>query len=180
MAEVGSKLLQQNVKALVASVGDRDVRRLLDRYLEATGEQLDRTCHEISYKCYEASSAVRNRRANGFGRNENEAQLNSLKNLLELLTEDERALAVIKDCIRKSTVAADADNESVSTEEDKENVVKIQLDMSKYERRSTGNGKPQPLSMNANYMNMSINEDLSRSKSRLKNGIDNISSTPPS
>jgi len=110
MAEVGSKLLQQNVKALLASVGDRDVRRLIDHYLEAAGEQLEKSCHEISYKCYEASSSVRNRRANGFGRNENEAQLNSLKNLLELLMEDERALAVIKDCIRKSTIIASADN----------------------------------------------------------------------
>jgi|JI6StandDraft_1071083.scaffolds.fasta_scaffold01882_12 hypothetical protein len=52
MTEMGSKLLQQNIKTLLASVGDRDVRRIVDRYLEATGEQLDRSCHEISYKCY--------------------------------------------------------------------------------------------------------------------------------
>lgn len=88
MAELSTKLLQQNVKTLLSSVGDRDIRRVVERYLEATGDQLDKSCHEISYKCYEASACIRNRRANGFGRNEQEAQLNSLKNLLELLMED--------------------------------------------------------------------------------------------
>jgi hypothetical protein len=49
--------------------------------------------------------------------------------------------------------------------------------MSKYERKTGGGGKSgQPLSNNSTYMNMSINEDLSRSKSRLKNGIENLSS----
>jgi hypothetical protein len=63
--------MQQQVKTLLASLADKDIRRIVDRYLEATGEKLEKSCHEISYKCYEASSAVRNRRANGFGRNEN-------------------------------------------------------------------------------------------------------------
>lgn len=146
------------MKGLLASVGDRDVRRLVERYLEVTGDRLEQSCLEISYKCYEASSAVRSRRANGFGRNENEAQLNSLKNLLELLAEDDRFLAVAKEVVRRSTASNHAANESVSTEEDKENVVKIQLDMSKYERRSTGGSHKAPvLSNNGNYTNMSIN-----------------------
>lgn len=48
--------------------------------------------------------------------------------------------------------------------------------MSKYERRSVGGKLSQPLSSNSTFMNMSINDEINKSKSRLKNGVENLSS----
>lgn len=70
MSELGAKLMQQQIKTILASLADKDIRKIIDRYLDLTGERIEKTCHEISYKCYEASSTIRNKRANGFGRNE--------------------------------------------------------------------------------------------------------------
>lgn len=57
----------------------------------------------ISYKCYEATYSCGSKKANGYGRNENEANLNCIRNLMEFLLEDEKVQNIFKECIKKST-----------------------------------------------------------------------------
>lgn len=79
---------------------------------------------------------MRNRRACGFGRTESEATANGLRNLVELMLEEEGAAEVIREGLRRMDRKLVVEgNEAV---EEKENcaggggVVKIQLDMTRY------------------------------------------------
>lgn len=118
---------------------------------------------------------MRNRRACGFGRTESEATANGLRNLVELMLEEEGAAEVIREGLRRMDRKLVVEgNEAV---EEKENcagggVVKIQLDMTRYERKSLG--ARQPLGNNMSVLNMSINEEGNRSKGRL--ALDNLTS----
>lgn len=37
MSELGVKLMQQQIKTILASLADKDIRRIIDRYLDMTG-----------------------------------------------------------------------------------------------------------------------------------------------
>ena len=43
----------------------------------------------------------------GYGRSENEANINCIRNLLEILLEDENTALVFKDCLKKGKIIDD-------------------------------------------------------------------------
>lgn len=54
----------------------------------------------ISYKCYESTYICNGIKADGYGRNEKEASINCIRNLLEMLLEDDRIVQIFKDCLK--------------------------------------------------------------------------------
>ena len=96
-----SKLLQKQLRTLLPSLAEKELRRVFEAFKEAVGDAGQYCCKEISYKCYEGTLGIRGKRASGYGRNEQEAYCHAVKNLLEVLAEEEELLQVLRHCVKR-------------------------------------------------------------------------------
>ena len=96
-----SKLIQKQVKTIISSMLEKDLKRTFDCFRDAVRDLIDYSSKEISYKCFEASLLIRNKKASGYGRNDQEAYANAIRNLFEVLIEEEDMMVIIKQSIKK-------------------------------------------------------------------------------
>lgn len=97
-----NKLVQKQLRTLIPSMSEKDLRRVFEAFRETIGDSIQYMCKEISYKCYEGTLSIRGKKASGYGRNDQEAYTHAIKNLLEMLVEEDDLLFVLRHCIKKS------------------------------------------------------------------------------
>ena len=95
--------LQKQLKTLISSMPEKDLKSLFNTLRQTLGIYIECTCKEISYKCFEASFSGKNKAASGYGRNDQEAICNGIRNFLEVLIDDEDMCMIIKLSLKKGT-----------------------------------------------------------------------------
>jgi len=61
----------------------------------------NKSIRQISFNCYESVCEFRTKVVNGYGKNSNEAFVNGIRNLVDLLLEDEKYQLIMRDCLKK-------------------------------------------------------------------------------
>ena len=77
-----------SAKTAIQALEDSELIHIFLDFVSTFKLQYEKQKKEISYKCFEATWSLLMAKATGYGRTENEAYKNALKNLLELLMED--------------------------------------------------------------------------------------------
>ncbi len=74
-----------SAKAVIQGLQDSQLIQIFLDFVATFRLHYEKHKKEISYKCFEATWVLPIAKATGYGRTENEAYKNALKNLLELL-----------------------------------------------------------------------------------------------
>lgn len=94
------KLVQKQMKTLIPSMSESDLKRITKHLENVLREEFLYTSKELSYKCYEGIYTFKNKKATGYGRTDQDAHLNAIKNLMEILVEEDDIVFILKHQIR--------------------------------------------------------------------------------
>ena len=81
--------MSQEQKEHILSLSEDEMLLIVEEYVNAIGDTLNKTVKEISTKCYEVTLSLTNKKTIGFGRNQRDASVNALKKLLDYLASNE-------------------------------------------------------------------------------------------
>eukprot|EP01017_Pseudomicrothorax_dubius_P031091 TRINITY_DN3934_c0_g1_i3.p1 TRINITY_DN3934_c0_g1~~TRINITY_DN3934_c0_g1_i3.p1 ORF type:complete len:505 (-),score=80.56 TRINITY_DN3934_c0_g1_i3:406-1920(-) len=107
---MANKLLQQQIRNILRSLQTEELNRLLTNYMSVSKTYIEKSVRMISYKCYEATVSVNDKKINGYGRTEAEATTNAINNIFELLLEEEKNISLIKTALTSSKSGAEPSN----------------------------------------------------------------------
>ncbi len=121
---MANKLVHQQLKNIIRSLSDRELEKVLLNFENVSSAKIERSCKMVSYKwyylvydiychSYEATISSKNRKANGmfnynnnsygigYGRSENEASMNCIKNFLEFVIEEDSGVQLVMRSLKK-------------------------------------------------------------------------------
>lgn len=78
-----NKLVLVQIKSIVNSLTGCDLEKLYNKFSKMS--HITRTTKQVGYKCFETMIQLKNITAQGFGRDEPEAQHNAIKNLIDIM-----------------------------------------------------------------------------------------------
>ena len=99
--------------------------RVAEEYARATEDTLHKVIKEISTKCYETTFSLKAKKTIGFGRNQREASVNSLRKLIESIVSNPLGVRIINETMG-----------TVTSHEENIHEGKMQMDLIKFDQKS--------------------------------------------
>ncbi|EAR83029.1 hypothetical protein TTHERM_01027550 (macronuclear) [Tetrahymena thermophila SB210] len=96
-----NKILSQPLLSIISTLNEDDLLRVFNSFISYSEFSIEKNCKITSYKCYESVYVCNGKKATGFGRNEKEANVNCIRNLIQLLLSDDKVTKIFRDCLKK-------------------------------------------------------------------------------
>ncbi len=79
---------EKKLKLMISSLKDKELVKFFESYINCFSSQFHKNIRQISFNCFESVCEFRSKVVNGYGKNSNEAFINGVRNLVDLLLED--------------------------------------------------------------------------------------------
>ncbi|KAL4427390.1 hypothetical protein ABPG74_009662 [Tetrahymena malaccensis] len=117
-----NKILSQPLLSIISTLNEDDLLKVFNSFISYSEFSIEKNCKITSYKwqnifnqpddlknyfkflnyqSYESVYVCNGKKATGFGRNEKEANVNCIRNLIQLLLSDDKVTKIFRDCLKK-------------------------------------------------------------------------------